>query len=64
MSPSSRLKHADGETLGEGGATAPQDLNLTKQVDKASTPLMDHVVEGTLYDSAELVVRTTDDEDD
>lgn len=28
MSPSSRLKHADGETLGEGGATAPQSLGV------------------------------------
>ena len=49
-----------------GGATADtalQETMLTKQVDKASAPLMDTVNEGNTMGSAELdLTRTTDDD--
>jgi len=50
-----------------GGATAgavQQDISLTKQVDKASTPLMDSVNEGNvIYPIVLDFGGTTDDED-
>ena len=49
-----------------GGATANtalQDIALTKQVDKASAPLMDHVNEGDSLGPAGIELgRTTDDD--
>ncbi len=50
-----------------GGATANtalQEITLAKQVDKASAPLMDHVIEGHSPGTAEIdPMRTTEDDD-
>jgi len=51
-----------------GGATANptlQEMTLAKQFDKASTLLMDHVIEGDGPGTAEIdFVRTAGDEDE
>jgi type VI protein secretion system component Hcp len=50
-----------------GGATAAnptvEDMTLAKQIDKATTPIFGQAVDGNSPGVAEIVVRTTDDED-